>query len=270
MTEQMTEPTAEAAVQSDAPKWSPDVETEARALGWKAPDEWKGDLPPGYIDDPNRYLERAESFAPFRKIKEKLAEVEKTSQDTLRRIEAATARQIERERAQYASALEQIKAQKAAAVETGDVDTYKALDAREEAVRKNMPQEQPKQDAIPPDHRAALDRWSVGKDWLRKDVAKTEAAKALYSEAQQSGITDPVAILAYVDREMERQFVDLQKKPAQVAVEAGLTFGGGAQASSFDKLPKEAKEAFRRFVEKGVFKDTKEDRAQYAEDYNAG
>jgi hypothetical protein len=49
-----------------------------------------------------------------------------------------------------------------------------------------------------------------------------------------------------------------------------LTFGGGnSSAGAFDKLPKQAKDAYLRFVERGVYdKDTKENRAQYAEDYN--
>lgn len=262
---------AEAAAPADAPKWTPEVEQEARSFGWKAPDEWKGEVPPGYIDDPARYLERAENFTPFRKLREKLSEVEKTSQDTLRRIEAATARQIERERAQYQAALESIKAQKVQAVETGDVDAFKALEAREDAVRKQMqPAEAPKQDAVPRDHIAAIEQWTVGKSWFKTDPVKTQAAVILYDQAQRSGMTDPKAILAHVDAEMAKQFADLRpKEPTTPTVEAGLTFGGASAASPFEKLPKDAKEAFRRFVERGVFKDTKEDRAQYAEDYNA-
>lgn len=271
--EEQTAPAAapEAAAPADAPKWTPEIEQEARSFGWKAPDEWKGEVPPGYIDDPQRYLERAENFTPFRKLREKLSEVEKTSQDTLRRIEAATARQIERERAQYQAALDSIKAQKVQAVETGDVDAFKALEAREDAVRKQLQQpEAPKQDAVPRDHIAAIEQWSVGKQWFKADKVKTQAAVVLYDEAQRSGLTDPKAILDYVDREMATQFADLRPKaPAPETVEAGLTFGGGSQASAFEKLPKDAKDAFRRFVERGVFKDTKEDRATYAEDYNA-
>ena len=57
-----------------APKWAPEAEQEAKALGWKSPDEWKGDVPSGYIDDPTKYLERAESFTPFRKIKVRMTE----------------------------------------------------------------------------------------------------------------------------------------------------------------------------------------------------
>ncbi len=264
MTEQMTEQAApvEAAVQEVAPKWAPEVETEARALGWKAPDEWKGEVPAGYIDDPTRYLERAENFTPFRKMREQ-------TEERLRKIEAVATKALERERTAHQQELARIKAEKIAAVETGDVDAYKALEKREEAVVKQMEPEQAA-GGVPPDHRAAIENWSVDKPWFKADPIKTNAAAIIYGQAQQSGLTDPKAILAYVDREMAKQFADLAPKQPQAAlVEGGLSMGGGAQASAFEKLPKDAKDAFRRFVEKGVFRDTKEHRATYAEDYDA-
>lgn len=264
MTEETTTQAApsEAAVQTDAPKWAPETETEARALGWKAPDEWKGEVPAGYIDDPTRYLERAENFTPFRKLREQNAEA-------LRKIEAVASKQMERERANHAAELADIKARKHAAAETGDIDAYKALDKQEDRLREAAP-DATKQSAVPDDHRSAIEQWSVDKPWFKADPIKTQAAAMIYGQAQKSGLTDPKAILAFVDKEMANQFADLRAKaPVIETVEAGLNFGGGSQSSPFEKLPKDAKDAFRRFVEKGVFKDTKEDRAIYAEDYNA-
>jgi hypothetical protein len=265
MTEQMTEQAApsEAAVQSDAPKWAPEIETEARALGWKAPDEWKGEIPSGYIDDPNRYLERAENFTPFRKARE-------LADERFRRLESVAAKQVERERAAHQAELAKIKTDKIAAVEIGDVDAYKALETREETVRKQAPDAAPTEPAVPDNHRAAIEKWSVGNDWFKKDPVMTQAAAMLYGQAQQDGLTDPGAILARVDAEMAKRFTGLAKATPVESVEGGLTFGSGSVSSPFEKLPKDAKDAFRRFVEKGVFKDSKEDRAIYAEDYNAG
>ncbi len=266
MSDEVTQaaPEPAAAPEAIAPppqKWAPEVETEARALGWKAPDEWKGEVPAGYIDDPERYLQRAENFTPFRKLREQTAEA-------IRKVEAVAAKQVERERAALQDALARIKAEKIAAVEVGDVDKFKALDAREETVRRNMPAEAPA-DAVPADHRAAIEKWSVGKDWFKKDPVMTQAAAVLYGQAQADGLTDPSAILAKVDAEMAKRFTQLARPAPVETVEAGLTFGSSVASSPFEKLPKDAKDAFRRFVEKGVFKDTKEDRAQYAEDYNA-
>lgn len=267
MTEQTTEQAApvEAAVPENATPsatWSPDVEQEARALGWKAEDEWKGEKPAGYIPDPVRYLERAESFAPFRKLKEQNAEA-------LRRIEAVAAKQVERDRAAHAAELARVKAEKAAAVETGDVEAYKALDKQEDRLREAAP-EAPQKSAVPDNHRAAIENWSVDKPWFKKDQSMTIAAANFYGEAQADGLTDPQAILKFVDRRMGETFTQLTPKAARDStVESGLTLGGGAKPGAFETLPRDAKDAFQRFVQRGVIEDTKEARAQWAEDYNA-
>lgn len=257
-----------AAPEPAAPAWSPDAEQEARALGWKSPDEWQGNIPAGYIDNPERYLQRAESFTPFRKVKERLDEVERKAEERLRKMETTLSRTFERE---LQTRMAELQAQKVQAVEVGDVDKFKAIERQQAELSKQAAEipQAPKQEAVPPDHRVAIDQWSVGKDWFRTDPIKTQAAVVLYGQAQQQGLSDPKAILAFVDQEMGKRFADMAPKQAVTPVEAGLTFGGGSQATSFDKLPKDAKDAFQRFVKQGLFKDTKEGRAAYAEDYNA-
>jgi hypothetical protein len=269
MTEEATTPQP-----AEAPKWAPEVENEARALGWKAPDEWKGEVPGSYIDNPERYLERAENFAPFRKVKEKLKDVEVKAEERLRKVETALSKAFERDRAALLTQIEQIKAEKVAAVEVGDVDRFKALEKREDALRKDaeQPQEAPqqRQPEVPQEHRTAIDTWRVDKPWFQTDAIKTQAAVIYYGEAEAKGIREPQAILRYVDMQMARQFRDIgEQVAAKSQVEAGLTFGGGSTASAYDKLPADAKEAFKRFAAKGIFPDTKEGRAAYAEDYNA-
>lgn len=257
-------PQAEAPA-APAPQWSPDAEQEARALGWKSPDEWQGDIPAGYIDNPERYLQRAENFTPFKKLRERLDEVAKMSAKT----QEALAKNFQRE---LQSRLAQLQQEKVKAVEVGDVAEFQRIEKQQSELTKQAAEiPQPQQsETVPADHRSAIDQWRVGKDWFQKDRVKTTAAVEFYGEAQAQGISDPKAILAYVDQKMAGTFADLAPKQAVSApVEAGLTFGGGATASSFDKLPRDAKEAFQKFVKQGLFQDTKEGRAAYAEDYNA-
>ena len=246
---------------AQAPAWNPDIEQEARALGWKSPDEWQGDVPAGYIDNPERYLQRAESFTPFKKLKERLDEVARMSEKTQEALSKTFQRELQ-------SRMAQLQEQKVKAVEVGDVAEFQRLEKQQAELNKQAA-EVPKTEAVPPDHRLAIDQWRVGKDWFQKDRVKTTAAAEFYGEAQAQGISDPKAILAYVDQKMAGTFADLAPKAAVTPVEAGLTFGGGATASGFDKLPKDAKDAFQRFVKQGLFQDTKEGRAAYAEDYNA-
>lgn len=261
---QVAAPETAAPQQTQAPAWTPDIEQEARALGWKSPDEWQGEVPAGYIDNPERYLQRAESFTPFKKLKERLDEVARMSEKTQEALSKTFQRELQ-------SRMAQLQEQKVKAVEVGDVAEFQRLEKQQAELNKQAAEvPQAKTDAVPPDHRSAIDQWRVGKDWFQKDRVKTTAAVEFYGEAQAQGISDPKAILAYVDQKMAVTFADLApKQPASAPVEAGLTFGGGATASGFDKLPKDAKDAFQRFVKQGLFQDTKEGRAAYAEDYNA-
>lgn len=243
-----------------APKWAAETEQEAKALGWKSPDEWKGDVPSGYIDDPSKYLERAESFTPFRKIKERMTEVERKADERIRKLESVQEKAFERK-------LAEIQAAKIEAVEVGDVEKFKALETQQSELQKP---EAPAQDYSP--HLSEIQRWSVGKDWFKSDTIMTQAAATMYGEAQSKGLTDPKAILAEVDRRLAETFPHkFGAKPAAMQrgadVEPGLTFGGGT-ADPLDKLPSDAKAAFARYVAKGLFKDTKEGRAAYAKDYN--
>lgn len=270
MTEEAATP--EASPAPAAPAWAPEVETEARALGWKSSDEWKGELPPSYIDNPERYVERAYSSTPFRKAEERhnarLAEVESKADERLRKVEAAMAKTYERDRAALIAQIEQVKAEKVQAVEVGDVDRFRALEKREDALRKVEMPAPVSAPEYPADETRAVGEWISGKTWFNQDRIKTQAAVEFYAKAEAQGLRSPADKLKFVEMEMSKTFADLAPKPVMQAVDAGLTFGNTSQTLSFDKLPKEARDAYKRFVARGLA-DTKENRDAYAEDYNA-
>jgi hypothetical protein len=54
------------------PAPDPEIVEEARLFGWKAPEEWVGDKPAGYIDDPKRYLDRIKDSRIFKTLNEQL------------------------------------------------------------------------------------------------------------------------------------------------------------------------------------------------------
>ena len=250
-----------------------EAESEARALGWKSPDEWKGEIPSGYIDDPKRYLERAEGFTPFRNIKAKLSELEKSADDRLRRIEKAATAMIERERKTHAEELARIKSEKVQAFEAGDRERFDALERKQEDLQSFKPE------PVPEPGMAEVEAWAKDRPWFGTKAAEfdpimTNAAGVLWGEAAGKGMTDPKQILAYVDKRMEENFPHKFAKAAAVvqkqsAVESGLTFGGGNSGGGFASLPKSARDAFARFVAQGVFTDSKEDRETYFKDYSA-
>ncbi len=260
-------------VEADAPEVTePTIEERAASLGWKSPDEWKGDKPRGYIDDPARFVEWAENLGPVKKLVESQQKELEALREQARRSEAAVMRQVERERAQYKANLEAIRAAKAQAVQDGDADAYTALDRREMAMRaeaEDKPQSQAPQMS---DHdRRAVDIWVANNsDWFGPsgDKERSDAAVQLMGEATERGIASIEGQLAYVDRQMAIRFPKEQTKPEPVSrFDTALGAGGGQ--SAFSKLPKEARDQFRRFVEKGVFADDEAARKQYTEDYNA-
>lgn len=255
MTEQIEQP-AETPAEAAQPAWAPEIEEEARALGWKSRDEWTGDIPPTYIDDPQRFVDRWSNTTPVKKLREQLA----SQQEAMKRIESATEKMFRLERERNAAELARVKAEKLEAVETADKDRYQALEKREAELMKEAPKDEDP-------HAKAAGEWVKSQDWWNKDKIKTAAAVVLHNEALASGITDPAKALKFVEDGLAERFSPKpEPKPEGGTVIGGLTLGGSADP--FDKLPREAKEAFRRFVQKGTFKDTKEDRAQYVEFYN--
>jgi hypothetical protein len=266
------EEVAEEPAEQPAKEWDDNVEAEARFFGWKSPDEWEGDLPAGYIEDPRRFLERAEKFTPFRRLKEQQAEREREFEERLRKIEAVSQAAIERQERQHEAEIQRVKAGMRQAAETGDIEAYDRLSKQAEAMQKEAPKPEPPQNnGIQPDERRTLESWAAKNTWFHEDEIMQAAAVAAYGNAQKKGITDPQAALEHVDTVMRKKFPqEFGEQPQRKAapVGDGLALGGGKK-SGFESLPKEAKDAFQRFVERGLFEDTKEGREQYYNEYNA-
>lgn len=259
---------------ADAPKWSPKAEQEARAFGWKPADEWQGDLPGGFIEDPERYLERAEGFYPFRKLKEQMEKQSEVQQQELRKIASVAEQVIQGEKERMRAELDANRAAQDRAADDGDMTRFRELRKEEDSLRDKITPEDPKapdDNGVPDNHRRAIERWSVGKDWFKTDQVLTNNASMFYGEAQQKGLTDPEAILKHVDMRMAEAFPHkFGEKPKQPPVESGLNFGGSPGGDGgFSKLPKAAKDAFKDFASRGWFEDNAEGRKKYMESYNA-
>ena len=259
----------EAPEEQPSKEWDDEVEAEARAFGWKSVDEWEGKVPAGFIDDPRRFMERAEKFSPFQKLRERLTQTEEIA----RRSEAAISAQVKRfqeaEKARYEAEIATLKAQQLSAVEVGDVDEFKRATDRIDGMRAPEPElpEEPESDPVVPLYDAH--------PWL-KDPFLREQGHLLTSVALKQGLLSGKATIAeqaaYAEREVRKYFPHMfpqeaaPKKVAASPVEGG---GGGIfkAKTGFDSLPAAAKATFKNFVAEGVFKDTEADRKQYFEDY---
>ena len=257
--------------QPQAPAWSDDDAQEARAFGWKSPDEWVGDIPAGYIDDPKRYLARAENFRPFKKLKEQLeadrtaAQREREDFETrTRRLEAMNARALERQRADLMAARDD-------AFDMADRDKFQRVQRQIDelpGLQREAPQQQP-QPADP-----YVKEYEAQNEWVNNPILRDAGAKLIDANPamRQASAKDQIAYAEAEVRKMYPSYFPKQeatRPPMQQRVDGGGLAGAGGKASAFAKMPAEAKSAFKKFVGEGLFKDTEEDRKRYADDYNA-
>lgn len=257
-------------------EWSDEDAEEAKAFGWKSPDEWEGEKPAGYIDDPRRYLERAENFRPFKALKERLSAKEREFDERIRKLDAIAQQAVETQKRQHEAELAEIKRQKSQAVELADRDAYEALVKREEKLTAPIPQK-PAQPPAPQIDPVVLE-YRQKADWAQNPLLWKTAVELV--DANHDIQTRPAKEqLDYAEREIRRMypayFVGSQPpepsvQPSVQRVDGGGIAGGSlGKSSGFDKLPAEAKQAFKKFVADGLFADTEAGKRRYVDDYNA-
>lgn len=235
----------------EAPQVDPDVAAEAKRLGWKAPDEWKGEPPRNGFMTAEDYLERFRNTP--KEVETLKAERERERREfdeRLARIEAANAKALERQRAQ-------LKAQLRSHVETGDVEGFERVQGELENLR---PEPAKPAQSVPRE----TQEWQAANPWFTENPAMRVRAMALADEAMKAGEAVP-GQLAYVDWKIRQEFPD-QFKAKRAAVSP--VDGGGlqpmrARGKGVAELPPEAKRAAETFIRDGVYKDL----AEYATDY---
>jgi hypothetical protein len=262
-------PEAEAAEPQSAPvkNWSDDDEQEARLFGWKSPDEWKGEKPAGYIDDPKEFLGRVERSRIFQTMQQKMSEQE-------RKLAAMNDKALERQKADYEAQMRQISARQRQAVEEADTETWDRLERQKADLARQAPQEGPaNSQAEGPAPEVA--QYREQNDWAKDPVLWAEAVQAVNVGLQTGVVTanDAESQIRYAERVVKTKYPHLfstpKPKPQPQKVDAGGLAGGPKSGrNQFDKLPSEARDAFSRFVKRGVYADTKESREKYAREYN--
>lgn len=253
-------------------EWSDEDAEEAKALGWKAPDEWAGNKPAGYIDDPRRYLERAESFRPFKALKERQDKLQSEFDERIRKSEAMAERALQAERARYERDLAALNARQREAVSMADTAAYDAIERQKAAMRPPEPVETPKPAGPSPDVAAYVS----SNEWAQDPALLAEGAQAIeYARMSGRVFASDMDQVKYAESVMRRKYPHLFAAPAtQTAAPTasrvdGGGLGGASRGSAFTSLPPEAKGAFKKFVAQGIFADTEADRKRYADDYNA-
>ena len=257
-----------------APEWTAEDEEEARLFGWKSPDEWQGDKPAGYIGKPDEFLDRVQRSRIFKTMQDKLQTTETRAEEIARKQEAMNHKALERQRDQHTAEMARITTAQRVAASEADVDAYDALETQRQGLIKQAPQETPEQPQNAPD--PVLDAYRSSDDgkWLDNPIlAKT--AVDLINGNKEVLLRGTQEQIAYAEAEVRKlypaYFPQAAAMPApRTAVDGGgLAGGAGARPNgAFGKLPGEAKTSFTRFVKEGLYTDSKEDREDFANEYN--
>jgi hypothetical protein len=256
-----------------APAWSNEDVEDAKHLGWKSPDDWVGDKPAGYIDDPRRYLERFERIPAVRALKEQTAKIQKDADDRARKLDALYQQQADSQRQAYESRLAEITRGQRQAASLADTDAYDRL---EQEKARLAPPRQEQQDPEPPqaDPYVSQYRSSEGGKWLDNPILLETGKKLI--DANPAILQRPAQEqVAYAEAELRRMYPTYfpSGNGAQKPQRAQRVDGGGLAAqlgggTGFEKLPPDAKTQFKRFVKEGLFTDDERGRKAYTNDYN--
>ena len=247
-------------------EWSDDDEVEARAFGWKPVDEWQGNVPDSFIDDPREFMRRAESFGPFRKLRQKIDQQD----EHLRKLESIAAKQVERAQKQaeeeYNRKLAHLDAQKRQAAQEGDLEKYDELTKAQGRIPK------PEVETVsPPPENPITAEIKERHKWIDDPYLRRQAAQLVdvgFENGDLPPTTPPAEQVVYAEAKLKAYFPHMF--PAEAKPKPSPVEGGGVAStrkSGFGSLPAEAKEAFKRMVQQGVFKDNDEDRKFYYDEY---
>lgn len=265
---------------------SPEEISEAKALGWKSPKEWKGDPPKGGFVKAGDYVERGKTVLPIvrsenARLKKDLEDARqelndfkelqnKTFQNLQRMSTSALKRQREQLEDKYAASID-------AATEVGDKAAVRELRAEEKKALREFDDEiaekkptkaeedeslkAKKQDRIP-----EIDDWIDANPWFNKSAAMKTYAISFEADLDKDkpGLT-LTQRLERTRAEIVKRFPEAFDEPAEEdddeptkrkgsPVEGGSRQGGGSTRTAWSRVPAEAQKQADRFIkEEGLF-----------------
>jgi hypothetical protein len=255
-----------APAQSDAA--TADAEARARKLGWKSPDEWRGDPPPGGHKSAHEYLET--NAALRRELDLVRVESREATTRSVAVAQAAMQRQLERERQEI---VEYYESERLHAIRNGDAV---AVDAAERARDQELAQLTPREP----------EPWIGELEARNNDIISNPMTAGAFQgvfrdlvrrvqAGEITGLPDKRSIVEaalnvtrhrLMGQALPAPSAQAQAVPRAPAVDAGGRGQGGA-GRGFSDLPAEAKTAFKMLSKSGAYVDEAKGRADYAKDY---
>ena len=276
---------------------SPEVEADARHLGWSPKSEWRGD--PAKWTDAQTFLDRGRNLLPVlrennTRLQSEVSRLQNEVVEARRLIEAgqesvSELMKFHEENIQRAVKTEReaIKARIREAREEGNIDAELAaqdelteLAARPPAAPKPPPAP-PAAPAPAPAVNPAMVAWQERNDWFGKDTRKTALAVGIAQELREKDPKETLTGKAFfdkVDEELASFLAPKSSAPNIDRLEGGSRSSGGQGApakKSYASLPADAKTVCDQQAKKLVgpgraFKDEAAWRSHYAEQYFRG
>lgn len=177
----------------------------ARERGWKSRDDWKGDIPDNFVDDPDEFNERYEKSNPNlvrqnKELIERLDRTERIFKDHLDALERNAAREKE-------EAVRAVEQRLADAVKLGDQRAAaEAVNERDQL--RAQPAQQQSSDS-------AFDNWVNSPDaaWYRDNINNPDSDEIIYAmrlnrQMRDSGVTpeNNPNFYADVSRKVQQKF----------------------------------------------------------------
>lgn len=256
---------------------SPEVEAEAKNIGWSPKEEWRGN-PEKWVDA-ETFVRRGKEILPIlqannKKLQAKLDEVSgklghvtgqlAASQEAIEALKEfnteSTRQEAERTKAALVVSLKDARA-------AGDIDTEITLRDQIEEVNtvlkdstKEDKKEEPKVAAKPevsPEIKAAFEAWNSKNPWFGTDVRKTRLANMIGDELRADPKNANLVGEAFLDRiveEVEKTLGGNEKRSEVDKVEGSRGGGNNRQGNgkTYADLPADAKEACAYYAKRLV------------------
>ena len=267
--------------------WSESDEDIARRFGWKPRTEWKGEVPPTFVDDPREFLAgKTKVLDDFSSVKEQL-------EATRRELLKIQQNQQEQTQTQAQSRIEALEAEYEKAFDVGDKKKAQQLLDEIVDLKSRAPAPQPDYDPVVQQatQSPVFQEWAQQNSWYVGNSFE-DAAKRHYADQVGPQLLAQRGLSAHDvmnDPQLEREFYNAvaqevnraygsQKTLQQQASAPKVPSQNGRQPAttrrakndqSFEKLPAEAKGAYERLARRKVYANDDKGRAEYAKDYFA-
>lgn len=243
----------------------PDVEAEARKMGWTPKDEFRGD--PEKWRGADEFVERGRTMLPI--VRKTVERQERQIAELRQTITDLAAYNTKAEKQAFERALKELKAEQVAAVKAGDADAFVEVDEKIADLHKEA-REKPQIKVPQPGEDPEYLEWVGRNKWVDTDKEASIYATHYAGYLRESGDKRVGAIfLDDVAKAVKEKFPDKFKNPrreAPGAVESGAQPAKRGGGKTYADLPADARAACDRMARNG-YADKPKEMAEFKANY---